>query len=305
MMHHLRLFKKNMTSKNIYASVIVVSWNTKELLRTCLQGLVTQEGVALEIFVVDNNSLDGTQEMVCSEFSTVKLITNIRNAGFAAANNQALQVAKGNFVVLINPDIEFTSTKTLKVLLECQQKDKFGIAGPKLLNSDKTTQQSVRSDPTFTSQLLTLLKIHVVFPKLKKFNEYYLPDFNYSISRKVKQLSGAFFSISRECYSKVGLLDESFYIWFEEVDYCLRAREAGFNINYVSEISVIHHGGQSFQKVIPVNRQKIFNRSLLLFAKKYFTHTQFLLLKIFSPISVVLAFVTPKKVKPFIYKVKA
>lgn len=293
-----------MISNTTHASAIIVSWNTKELLRICIQGLLKQEGVQLDVFVVDNNSMDGTQEMVRSEFPMVRLIANTRNAGFAAANNQALQIAKGDYLVLVNPDIEFKDTSVLKTLFDVQRTEKSGISGPTLLNVDGSVQHSVRSDPTFASQFLTLLKVHILLPNLGVFKKYYQTHFDYTHTQTVGQISGAFFSISRACFNVVGLLDEDFYIWFEEVDYCLRAKHQGYSITYIAETSVIHHGGQSFQKVIPLNRQKIYNKSLLIFAKKYFTSLQWFCLKIFSPVSVFLAAITPKQIKPSTYRGK-
>lgn len=296
------LSEKNTISSAIQASAIIVSWNTKELLRTCIQGLLTQEGVKLDIFVVDNNSSDGTVHMLRSEFPSIKCIANIVNAGFGSANNQALRIAQGDYLVLINPDIEFQDTITLKSFLTKQREQKTGISGPMLLNTDLSIQKSVRADPTFISQVLTLLKLHILFPFIPALKKYYLSDFNYQILQTVQQISGAFFSISRECFEKTGLFDERFYIWFEEVDYCIRARKKNFVISYIPDVSVIHHGGQSFQKIMPLQRQKVFNKSLGLFAKKYFTPMQRFFLRMLFPINRLLAYITPSFIKPSTYR---
>jgi len=294
-----------MVSYNIHASIIIVSWNTKELLRTCLTGLLQQKNVDLDIFVVDNNSSDETVNMMRAEFPHIRCIVNTHNVGFSAANNQVLRIAKGDYLVLMNPDIEFSNPLTLLLFFSEQKKCLSGIAGPKLLNSNGSIQKSVRSDPTFASQVLTLLKLHIFFPNLPVFKRYYKSDFDYQTSHTVDQISGAFFSISRECFEKVGLLDEQFYIWFEEVDYCLRARKNNFVVRYISEAMVIHHGGQSFQKVMPVHRQIIFNKSLRIFAKKYFNPLQRFLLYLLEPINIFLAWITPKSAKPSSYRLKS
>jgi len=298
------LSEKNTGSSNLHASAILVSWNSKEILRTCLTGLLQQKNIDLDIFVVDNNSSDETVQMLRMEFPRVRCISNTHNAGFSAANNQVLRIAKGDYLILLNPDIEFSHPYTLSTFLLEQRKCQSGIAGPKLLNTDGSVQKSVRSDPTFASQAMILLKLHIFFPNLPVFKHYYRSDFNYHTSQLVDQISGAFFSISRECFEKVGLLDERFYIWFEEVDYCFRARKNFFSVRYISETAVTHHGGQSFQKVMPINRQKVFNKSLRLFAKKYFNPLQVFILSILMPINIIFAFVTPKSTKPSSYRLK-
>src|SRR5690606_38567786 len=140
-------------------------------------------------------------------------------------NNQALRLTTGDYSILINPDIEFTSDTTVFELITAQKKHRAGIASVQLRNPDGTVQHSVRSDPSFFSQALILLKLHILFPNAKVFTNYFLKDFNYATSGHVAQLMGAFFSISSECKNAVGLLDEQFFIWFEEVDYCMRAKQ--------------------------------------------------------------------------------
>jgi len=289
-------------ANTIHTSAIIVSWNTRELLRACLQGLFEQQRVSLTVFVVDNNSSDGTQDMIRAEFPRVIFIANTHNAGFAAANNQALNKALDEFLILVNPDIEFNDPLTIHKLLSVQQFHHAGIAGPKLINSNMSLQQSVRSDPTFFTQFLILLKLHLLFPWAGIFKKYYRSNFDYKKTQTVDQISGAFFSISRECFNAVGLLDESFFIWFEEVDYCLRARKKQQKILYVADTQVIHHGAQSFQKVVPASRQKMYNKSLKLFAKKYYARWQRIALHLATWVSYVLASLTPKKVKPSFYR---
>lgn len=275
-------------------SIIIVSWNTKELLKNCLTTVFTQQGCDFEVLVIDNNSLDGSQEMVRGEFPGVKLFTNTKNRGFAAANNQGMRIATGKTILLLNSDTELTSSDSLVTLLKKQRMLGSGILGPQLMFQDGSAQSSVRSFPTFASQLLILLKLHIIFPKLKILKNYFASDFDYSKDQPVEQVSGACFLISRACYESVGLFDERFWIWFEEVDYCKRAHLAGFSIHYIASPRIIHLGGMSFSKIIPKDRQRKFNQSLLLYAKKYFTPSQERLLAFVAPFSVFLSTATPK-----------
>lgn len=282
-------------------SVIIVSWNTKELLKNCLTTLFAQTGLEYEVFVVDNNSLDGSQEMVRHEFPLAKLLTNTKNRGFAAANNQALRIAQGEYLLLLNSDTELPDQQSLHKIYTFQQKHQAGIVGPKLIFPNGQIQPSVRAFPNFSSQALLLLKLHVLFPKLKSLKRYFANSFSYNDAQQVDQVSGACFSISRDCFSRVGLFDERFWIWFEEVDYCKRAYEEGYSVWFAPDPSIVHVGGMSFSKMIPFNRQKQFNQSLSLYAKKYFTPIQNRILSLLMPLGLFLSSWTPRQMRQHSY----
>jgi hypothetical protein len=290
--------------QGIDVSVIIVSWNTKSLLQQCLLSILRQKLCTYEIIVVDNNSSDGTQEMLKNEFKGINAIYNTQNRGFAAANNQALRIAKGNAILLLNPDTEFQNSTDLQKLLAFQKEKNAGIVGPRLVYPSGENQESVRTFPDWLSQCLLLLKIHILFPGLPIFKNFLLHNFDYSKTQQVDQVSGACFCIERSCLKKIGLLDEGFWIWFEEVDYCKRTKNAGFTVWYFSDIQVTHYGGQSFQQVLPKDRQKKYNKSLRRYAKKYFSSWQTFLLTLVNPISLFLAFLTPSKNKPLSYRKK-
>lgn len=282
-------------------SIIIVSWNTKEMLKNCLTTVFIQQGCTFEVFVVDNNSLDGSQEMVRGEFPKAKMITNTKNRGFAAANNQALRIAQGKTILLLNSDTEFMNADSLQILYSEFIKSNAGIGGSQLIYLDGTNQPSVRTFPTFFSQVLILLKLHIVFPKIKALRSYFAASFDYTKDQQVDQVSGACFLISRACYEHIGLFDERFWIWFEEVDYCKRAALAHFSVWYFASPKIVHLGGMSFSKVLPRDRQKKFNSSLLLYAKKYFTPLQNRILRLCAPISLLFSFGTPKKLRQHSY----
>jgi len=285
-------------------STIIVSWNTKELLRTCINRLQNQVGVNLTICVVDNNSADGTQEMLREEFPHIKKIYNTKNKGFAAANNQFFSLTTTDFTVLVNADTEVTGVDTLKQIGDAHHRTNAGIIGPRLLNPDGTIQHSVRAFPRVWSQICFLLKLHLLFPKFPSVVAYTLPDFVYEKEQQVDQVSGAFFSVSQKCKEAVGNLDEHFWIWFEEVDYCKRATNKGFTVWYSPMASIIHHGAQSFSQLLPLNRQRLFNKSLRMYAKKHFSFLGWVLISLTSFIGVMLAWITPTNIKPSSYRKK-
>ena len=254
----------------IMLSIIIVSWNVKDLLKKCLESIYqNQGGLELEIFVVDNASTDGTPEMVKNNFPSVILIDNKSNRGFAAANNQAIKLAKGEYILILNPDTEIVSDAFQKSIEFMEQNQKTGILGCQILNPDKTIQPSVRRLPTFWPIFLIFLKLPKMFPNLPAVKRYLAAGFDYSKIQSVDQVMGAFMLIKKEVFEKIGLFDERFFLWFEEVDLCRRAASAGFEVLYHPEAKIIHYGGQSFSQQGNLKKQWMFFRS----AVRYFLKT--------------------------------
>ncbi|NQU83245.1 MAG: glycosyltransferase family 2 protein [Parcubacteria group bacterium] len=248
-------------------SIIIVSWNTRELLKKCLTSIYSEtKDISFEVFVVDNNSSDETVGMVKKEFSQVKLIANKNNLGFAKANNQAIKESRGEFVILLNPDTELISNSLAQMLEFMRQDQRVGVLGPKLLNPNKTWQPSTRRFPNFLNQFVILLKLPHIFPNLKVYKNYLMKDFDGQSEREVDQVMGAAFMIRREVIEKVGMLDERYFIWFEEVDYCKMAKDAGWKVYYIPFVEVVHYGGESFVQLKTLKKQLMYLNSMI----KYF-----------------------------------
>jgi len=242
-------------------SVIVVSWNTRELLRACLASL-QQELIVLtgssalndvEVFVVDNASADQSAEMVAEAFPWVRLTANVDNKGFAAGNNQALADATGQFVLLLNPDTEIKSGALKTLLTFFDTHPKAGVVAPQLLNTDGSIQRSCRAFPTFLGMVFELIGLSRMFPAGssygQKFREYKMLDWNHDDERQVDQPEGACLMIKRQLLDEIGTLDEGFFMLFEEVDWCFRAKKAGWEIWFTPSAQVVHHYGQSIKQV--------------------------------------------------------
>ena len=245
-------------------SIIIVNWKVKKLLKKCLDSILKyKEDLDIEIFVIDNNSNDGSLEMITSNYPEVNMISLFINSGFAKANNLGLKKAKGKYLLLLNPDTEITKKFFKKILKYLDENNNVGILGPKILNSDNTIQRSVRRFPTFISQVLILLKLKNILSNNVFLSNYLYKNFNYNKTQEVDQVMGAAMFIRRSVLEKIGLLDENFFIWFEEVDYCKRANKFGFVVKYFSEANIIHKGGASFNKQSVIKNQMIFNKSLL------------------------------------------
>lgn len=265
-------------------SIIIVNWNVAELLEKCLDSIFQhQDRLKIEVFVVDNNSSDSSVEVVKKKFPQVKLIANKENLGFARANNQAIKESSGDFVLLLNPDTEILDNALEKMVDLMRQKEEIAIAGCRVLYPDKTTQLSVRRFPRMYDMLIVFLKVHNFLPEL--LSEYYCFDFDYEKEQEVDQVMGAFFMIRRSVIEKIGLLDENFYIWMEEVDYCKRTEKAGWKVIYYPGAEIIHYGARSFKQLLTLKRQKILNDSILYYFKKHNSKLAYLILYCLQPLS--------------------
>lgn len=251
-------------------SVIIVSWNVRGLLRQCLQSLQrSSQALDLEIIVIDNNSADGSRVMVMSEFPQVRLIANDTNRGFAAANNQGLAQATGDYILMLNPDTEVKPSALTILTDQLAERPDVGLIAPALLNPDGSRQRSVRRNPNVADQTAVLLKMINVLPSVWPLRQYLCWDFDYSQATEVEQLMGAALLFRRSLLDQIGTLDESFYLWFEEVDFCRRVQQAGLKLLYYPAAEIVHHGKASFRQHLTLRLQMMFDRSLLTYMKKH------------------------------------
>ncbi len=271
-------------------SIVIVNWKVKDLLRRCLASLYREtKGVEFETYVVDNDSRDGSVEMVAREFPQANIIANNRNVGFAAANNPAIASSRGDFVLLLNPDTELKDDAISAMVGYLRRNPHVGILGPNLANPDGTVQRSVRRFPTLASQALIMLKLHHLFGMAGSLGRYFAADFEYGKAAPVDQVMGAAFMVRRSVLEAIGGLDERFFIWFEEVDFCKRAKDAGFQVWYAPVATVVHHGGESFGQVFGPVKQRYFNASLLKYFRKHHGWAQAAALALLYPGSMALA----------------
>lgn len=254
-------------------SIIIVSWNVKEKLRKNLKALLESEGdFKYEIFVVDNASSDGSAEMVRQEFPQVKLIANSDNLGFAKANNQAISAAAGRFILLLNPDMMVNKETLVQILVWARAHQDATVVGCRLIDEQGKTIKQVRRFPKFFDQLLVISKLPHVFPFL--LNKYLCSNFNYDIPSRVDSVRGAFFLINTENYQKISgqtkpYLDERYFIWFEEVDFCRQVYQQGGQVWYTPSAQCLDYVGQSFAQVKRVKTQAYFRDSMLKYFAKW------------------------------------
>ncbi len=281
-----------MTRWRMDLSIIIVSWNVKEKLRQNLKALLESQGdLNMEVFVVDNNSQDSSAEMVKNEFSQVKVIANDDNLGFACANNQAISKAKGKYILLLNPDMRIQED-TLRNMVNWMDKNPQAfVAGPKLINEAGEIIKHVRRFPKFCDQLAIVLKLPHIFPNI--LDKYIQKDFDYSKPAQVDSVRGSFFMF-RNTGKK---LDERYFIWFEEVDFCRQVKKEGGEVWYTPAATVVDYVGQSFGQVDSLKKQKYFRDSMLKYFRKWHHVWQYCILRVIWPIGLALTLVFNKTKK--------
>lgn len=279
-------------------SIIIVSWKVKDLLRQCLASCYadvahaqkSQPDFTAEVFVVDNDSRDGTIEMVLKEFPQATLIANNTNLGFGAANNMALEQATGESVLFLNPDTAMCDGALGGMVAYARANPHVGILGPRVLNADGSVQRSIRRFPTLLSQVLIMLKLHHVFGGARVLKDYFAADFDYARAQQVEQVIGAVTFVRRNVINAIGGFDKRFFIWLEDTDYCKRAKDAGFQVWYAPVADVTHKGGESFGKVMGPAKQRYFDASLATYFRIHHGVGAWLLLKALHPLAMLLAY---------------
>ncbi len=272
--------------------IVIVSWNVEKHLERCLRSLAAAcEGLEWEAVVVDNASRDWSVKVADQSRSNdaylrFRIIANADNRGFAKACNQGIAGFDSRYVLLLNPDTECPPGSLMDLVKAADSHPRAGIIGPKLTNTDGSLQHSVRRFPTVLDQSGILLKLHHIFPRL--FRNYFFPLTKGEYKGVVDQVMGACFLIRRSLIKDIGGLDERYFIWFEEVDYCKQAIQRGWEVVYEPSVYVIHHGGTSFAQVMSTTRQRMFNESLVKYFAKWHYGWKTSAIKIISKLSLLL-----------------
>ncbi len=222
-------------------SVITINWNTRDLLCQCLDSLTQKvEGIEMEILVVDNGSTDGSVAAVRGKFPGVRLIENPLNLGFAKANNYALSVSKGRYFLLLNPDTEVKDEAIPQMVSFMNAHPEAGLVGAQLLNADGSKQNSIANFPSLATELLNKSLLRWLFPE--KFPG---KETDYRSPVEVDSVIGACMLVRREAVEQVGLLDEEYFLFLEETDWCYRIKKAGWKIYHIPQAEVFHLQGKS------------------------------------------------------------
>jgi GT2 family glycosyltransferase len=252
-------------------SIVIVNWNTKDLLRNCLNSIAEQTRQVHEILVVDNASTDGSADMVRQEFPDITLIANSANRGFAAANNQAIAVARGRYVLLLNPDTVILDQAIDKMIDWCDEHPDVGCAGCQVMMSDTEIQQTCFADPTPFALLVAETGLARVFSRSSVFGRARYSSWDRRREMEVDVVSGMFMLIPRPVLDQVGFLDESFFVYAEEADLCRRIRQAGFRCVFTPVARIVHlDGGGKSSDQISVKMHVQLQKSLLIYTTKHY-----------------------------------
>lgn len=253
-------------------SIIIVNYNVEYFLEQCLNSVKKAlENVKGEVFVVDNNSIDNSVEMVKAKFPEFQLISNKDNRGFSKANNQAIEVAQGEYILLLNPDTVVEEDTFEKVIQFMDEHSDAGGLGVRMLDGKgKFLPESKRGLPTPMVAFYKIFGLSRLFPKSKKFGQYHLGYLSEFETNEIEILSGAFMLMRHETLKKTGLLDETFFMYGEDIDLSYRIIKEGYKNYYFPETRIIHYKGESTKKS-SVNYVFVFYRAMVIFAEKHFS----------------------------------
>ena len=227
------------------ASIIIINWNTRDLLIECINSVYsTTRGINFDIWVVDNGSSDGSVQALRELFPDVNVIENQSNLGFAKACNQALKLMESKFAILLNSDTILTDG-AIKTVLDTMEKDPdIGLCGAQLLNPDGTKQNSIANTPSLATELLNKSLLRRLFPQ-----KYPGKERDFAEPIEVESIIGAFMAVRKEAMDEVGMLDESYFFFFEETDWCIRMKKKGWKVVHHPGAKVYHLQGQTVRKI--------------------------------------------------------
>ncbi|RPH33676.1 MAG: glycosyltransferase [Bacteroidales bacterium] len=253
-------------------SVVIVNYNVKYFLEQCLIAVLKAgKGIDMEVFVVDNASADGSCQMVKQRFPNIHLIENVENVGFSVANNQAIKIAKGQYVLLLNPDTLVEEDTFSKCIDFMDNHPEAGSLTVKMIDGKgRYLPESKRGLPSPMVSFYKIFGFTKLFPRSKTFARYYLGHLDENTTHKIEILPGAFMLIPKAVFEKVGLLDESFFMYGEDIDLSYRILKADYDNYYFPETRIIHYKGESTKKG-SINYVLLFYKAMAQFAKKHFT----------------------------------
>jgi GT2 family glycosyltransferase len=230
--------------------VCIVSWRTRDMLRACVRSVVGRPEVG-RIIVVDNHSGDGSVEMVRAEFPIVELVVNEENLGFAAGNNQAIRAAQAPILLLLNPDTEVEASALASLLSVFAEEPRAAAVAAQLILPDGSVQRSCRGFPEPAALFYEAVGLSRLFPHSETFGRYRMTYWDHESHREVEQPMASALAVRRSALDEVGLFDESFPLYFNDVDLCYRLRQAGWNILFEPKAKVKHHLGASTGQARP------------------------------------------------------
>jgi hypothetical protein len=256
-------------------SIIIVAWNVRKLLYDCLKSVYDQtEGIDFEVIYVDNASKDGSVEMVKREFPKVRIIENERNEGFIKANTQGIGIAKGRYVLLLNSDTLVLDNAIAKTVKFADEHPEAAVFGCRVLNPDRSLQRNCFMYPSLLNMFLSATYLYKVFPKSRFFGKEYMTWWHYNDVREVETVCGSFSLVRNEAIKQVGFMDERYFLYGDDPDWCYRFRKSGWKIMFTPDSQIIHYGDQSTKQMARKFRWQL-EGSKLIFMKLHRNRWEF------------------------------
>lgn len=274
-------------AKEITLSIILVSYNTEKLTKVCLDSIYKYtKDISFEVVVVDNDSHDDSLKMLSKfskKYSNFKLIKEKKNHGFSKGNNIGFENSKGKYILLLNSDTEFKSSFLDKIINYIDQNPKVGVLSCALANPDGSLQVSGGYFPTLNRVALWMTIQRL--PYLDKVFKPFHPKYAFTTKQEVDWVTGAFFLTRREIINKIGFLDEKYFMYTEEVDFCFRVKKQGYKIMFLPEWEIIHYGGASSSQEFAILSEY---RGIKIFYKNHYPKWQYPVMRVFLKIGAVI-----------------
>jgi len=277
-------------------SVITVTWNSAKLIGEQIESVKNGcRDISFEEIVVDNGSTDGTVGLITQKYPSVKIIKNEKNLGFAVPNNTAAKISIGEFLLFLNPDMRVEAGSLDKIVEWMKNHSEVGLASCRLVDENGILNMDAqpRRLPGVLDQLAIILKLPHLFPSI--LNHYMYKGFDADKEQEVDSVRGSFMIMPRAVYEKIGFaFDPRYFIWFEDVDICREVKKLGYKVVHTPVISCVDYIGQSFKQRTTLWKQKNFTKSMLQYFQKWEPWYKWMLIALFRPVGIVMAFMNDK-----------
>jgi GT2 family glycosyltransferase len=231
--------------------------------------------ISFEVTVIDNASSDGSAEMMKREFPQVKLLENIDNRGFATANNQGITIAHGQYILLLNSDTKVLDNAIAKTVQFADKYPEAAVVGCRVLNPDFSVQPTCFRFPSLLNMILSASYLYKIFPKSKFFGREQMMWWKRDSIKEVDVVTGCFMLVRHKAIKEIGFMDERFFVYGEETDWCYRFKKAGWKVLFTPDAQIIHYKGQSSKQISPIMALQL-QGSILQFMKKHYSHIEYL-----------------------------
>ncbi len=266
----------------IDVSIVIVAWNVRQFMYNCLKSVYDEtRGIRFEVIYVDNASADGSVEMVKSKFPDVRIIENQKNEGFIKANNQAIEVSRGRYVLLLNSDTVVLDNAIAKTVKFADEHPDAAVVGCRVLNPDRTLQRSCFMYPSILNMFLAATYLYKIFPRSRIFGRPEMTWWDFNEVKEVETVCGCFSLVRKEAIDQTGLMDETYFVYADDPDWCYRFKKNDWKILFTPNAEIVHYGGQT-TKQMPRQFSLQLRGSILIFMRIHRSWLTFHIARLFT-----------------------